>query len=62
MTVRVLAGVACVVVGVVWTLQGLDIVQGSFMTGHGVWIVFGLVLAGFGVSLLVGARRLRKLG
>lgn len=61
MTLRVIAGVACVVVGLVWMLQGLDIVQGSFMTGHGVWIVFGLGLAGIGVALLIGARRLRHL-
>ncbi len=61
MTLRLIAGVACVVVGLVWTLQGLDVVQGSFMTGHGVWIVFGLALAGIGVALLIGARRLRHL-
>ena len=61
MVLRVVAGVAAIVVGAVWALQGLDVVQGSPMTGHGEWIVFGLLLAGLGVSLLVGARRLRDL-
>ena len=59
--VRVIAGVASIVVGLVWALQGLDVVQGSPMTGQGEWIVFGLALAGLGVALLVGARRLRDL-
>jgi hypothetical protein len=59
MWVRVVAGVASVVVGGVWALQGLDVVQGSPMTGHAEWIVFGLLLAGLGVALLVGAARLR---
>jgi hypothetical protein len=57
----VVAGVLSIVVGAVWALQGLDVVQGSPMTGHGEWIVFGLALAGLGVALLVGARRLRDL-
>jgi hypothetical protein len=61
MWVRVVAGTVSIVVGAVWALQGLDVVQGSPMTGHGEWIVFGLLLAGLGVALLVGARRLRDL-
>ncbi len=61
MVVRVVAGVVCIVVGAVWTLQGFDVVQGSFMTGNGEWIFFGLLLAAFGVALLIGARRLRDL-
>ena len=61
MWVRVVAGVVAIVVGAVWALQGLDVVQGSPMTGHGEWIVFGLLLAGLGVALLVGARRMRDL-
>ena len=61
MRVRVIAGVASVVMGLVWALQGLDVVQGSPMTGQGEWIVLGLALMGLGVTLLVGARRLRDL-
>lgn len=61
MWVRVIVGVTSVVVGLVWALQGLDVVQGSPMTGQGEWIIFGLALMGLGVALLVGARRLRDL-
>ena len=61
MVLRVVAGLACIIVGAVWALQGLDVVKGSPMTGNGEWIFFGLLLAGLGVALLVGARRLRDL-
>jgi hypothetical protein len=61
MWLRVVAGTVSIVVGAVWALQGLDVVQGSPMTGHGEWIFFGSLLAGFGVALLIGARRLRDL-
>ncbi len=61
MGLRVVAGLLAIVVGAVWALQGLDVVQGSPMTGQGEWIVFGVALMGLGVALLVGARRLRDL-
>ncbi len=40
-----------VIVGVVWTLQGLGYLEGSFMTGSSTWAVIGPVVAGFGVAL-----------
>jgi hypothetical protein len=57
MGVRVLAGVAAVVVGLVWIFQGLGAIDGYGMSGHGEWVFFGGVLAIFGVALLAGARR-----
>lgn len=46
-----------IVVGVVWTLQGLDILKGSAMSGVEFWAVVGPALAGFGVALgIVGLR------
>jgi hypothetical protein len=46
-----------VVVGVVWTLQGLDILTGSGMSGVELWAVVGPAVAGFGVALgIVGLR------
>lgn len=57
---RVIAGVTAVLMGAVWALQGLDVVQGSPMTGHGEWIVFGLALMALGAALLRGAQRLRN--
>jgi hypothetical protein len=39
-------------VGVVWLLQGLGVLPGSFMTGQPVWAVMGAILLVVG-SLLV---------
>jgi hypothetical protein len=40
-----------IVVGVLWTLQGLDVVKGSAMSGEEYFAVVGPALAGFGIAL-----------
>ena len=40
-----------VVVGVIWTLQGLDVIKGSSMSGQDYWAVVGPAIAGFGLAL-----------
>ena len=50
-TLPVTLGVLMVVIGAIWTLQGLGYVKGSAMTGVGLWAVLGPLLAGFGVAL-----------
>jgi hypothetical protein len=46
-----------VMVGLVWTLQGLGYVSGSPMTGVAFWAVVGPAVAGIGVALMyVGLR------
>jgi LPXTG-motif cell wall-anchored protein len=50
-------GVLLVVFGGVWTLQGLGLVGGSFMTGSRLWLVIGLVLVIAGFALLLRRRR-----
>jgi hypothetical protein len=56
--VLVLAGLM-IVVGLLWTLQGLGYVKGSGMTGEQTWAIVGPLLAGFGVALAIvgGGRR-----
>ncbi|KQT92177.1 hypothetical protein ASG49_09510 [Marmoricola sp. Leaf446] len=49
--------VLMVVVGALWTLQGLGYVQGSPMTGVRFWSLVGPLLAGFGVALGIVALR-----
>jgi hypothetical protein len=51
-------GVLAILVGSVWTLQGLNILGGSAMSGHGLFAVIGLIVGVIGVLLVVfGARR-----
>jgi hypothetical protein len=47
------AGVAAlmILVGVLWTLQGLGYVGGSSMTGDEKWAIIGPAVAGLGVAL-----------
>jgi hypothetical protein len=49
--------VLCDLTGVVWVLQGLGILPGSFMTGQLVWAVIGAVLLFAGGLLLWFAYR-----
>jgi len=51
-------GVLAVVLGGLWTLQGLDVVENSMMSGVSVWAVIGPIVAAAGLVLVViGVRR-----
>lgn len=56
---RVALGVVLVLVGVVWTLQGLGHVGGSFMSGATIWAVIGPVTALIGLAIAATGRRRR---
>jgi hypothetical protein len=49
-----------VVVGAVWTFQGLGYLEGSAMTGVDTWAMIGPIAAGLGVALVIVAARPRK--
>lgn len=53
-------GALMLVVGALWTFQGLGYVKGSPMTGEQVWAVIGPILAGFGVALMIVGLRGRR--
>lgn len=55
--VRLAFGALLVLVGVVWTLQGLDVLGGSGMSGHAVWAVLGPIVAVVGAFLIVRTLR-----
>ncbi len=40
-----------VLMGVVFTFQGLGYIEGSAMTGVELWAILGPVIAGFGIAL-----------
>jgi hypothetical protein len=53
-------GAVMVLVGAVWTLQGLGYLKGSPMTDQSIWAILGPLLAGLGVGLVVVAARRRE--
>ena len=54
----IVLGVLAVALGAVWTLQGLNIIGGSGMSGNTIWAVIGPLLALVGLALIiVGTRR-----
>ena len=59
-TVMNIFGVLLVVIGVVWILQGINILPGSFMTGQIKWAINGAISALIGVGLLVFANWRKK--
>ena len=47
------AGILMVLVGGLWTFQGLGYVEGSPMTGSDTWAIIGPIVAGLGVALVI---------
>ena len=55
--VRGIVGVVALLVGVIWVLQGVNVLYGSGMSGHGQFAVLGIIVAVAGGWLLSGLRR-----
>jgi len=60
--VRVGLGALLILVGLLWTLQGLGYVgtQGQGMTGVTLWAIVGPIVALLGAFLVFGAVRARR--
>lgn len=57
-TVRLIIGILLVLMGGIWTLQGINVLPGSFMTGQIRWAVYGGIAAVAGLVLIVlGGRK-----
>ena len=58
--VLVVIGLVAALAGLVWTLQGLGYVGGSFMSGATMWAVIGPIVLLVGLALItLGLRRRR---
>ena len=56
-------GVVALILGAVWTGQGMNLIPGSFMTGSRMWLTIGLITAAVGIILIVlGLRRRDRTG
>ena len=60
-TMLALLALGMVVVGTIWTFQGLGYLEGSAMTGVQTWAVIGPLVAGLGVALLIVVMRPRDI-
>jgi hypothetical protein len=58
--VRAVGGGLLMLVGLLWILQGVNIVGGSGMSGHGQYAVLGIIVAFIGIWLLQSAIRIRR--
>jgi len=58
--VRVALGAFLVLIGVVWFLQGIDVLGGSVMSGVTLWAVVGPVVAVVGVLVALSGFRGRR--
>ena len=56
----IVVGVLCLLIGCVWILQGINILPGSFMSGHAKWLLYGGLVTIVGIALLVAATRRRS--
>jgi hypothetical protein len=56
-TFGLIVGVLAILAGAVWTLQGIGVIPGSFMSSNTTWVVIGLMTAVIGVVLVIWSRR-----
>ena len=56
-----IVGLILILVGCIWLLQGVNLLRGSFMTGHIRWAVYGGIAVVVGIVVLVAAARRRTL-
>jgi hypothetical protein len=58
--VKLVVGAVLVLAGVVFTLQGLDILGGSGMSGQALWVFLGPIIALVGVYVVVRTLRAER--
>ena len=58
MAIRLALALVLGTIGVVWILQGLDVLGGYGMSGHIEWTVIGAILLAVAIALVAGARKL----
>jgi hypothetical protein len=57
--IKGIVGVVCVLLGLAWIGQGINLLPGSFMSGQSMWAIIGLVLLVVGAWLLWSLARAR---
>jgi hypothetical protein len=57
--VALIGGALLALLGALWILQGLNVIGGSGMSGHGIWAVVGIIIGAMGGFLILRALRTR---
>jgi hypothetical protein len=57
--VNIVAGLL-LLAGVIWFLQGINVLPGSFMTGQIQWAIYGGIAVAAGIGLFFGVNRAKK--
>ena len=52
-----IAGVVLALLGILWFLQGINLLGGSVMSGQTLWAVIGPIVAIVGLGLVAASRR-----
>ncbi len=55
--IGIVVGLLLLLVGVIWVLQGINVLPGSFMSGRPGYALLGLVVAIVGVVILLRSTR-----
>jgi hypothetical protein len=53
-------GVLLILLGLIWTLQGLGVISGSVMTGATLWAIIGPIVAILGLWQVARALRVSR--
>jgi hypothetical protein len=51
--VLLVVGVLALIAGLIWTLQGLNVIVGSAMSGQTMWAIIGPIVGIVGLVLLI---------
>jgi hypothetical protein len=51
--VLLVIGVLALIAGIIWTLQGLNVIGGSAMSGQTMWAIIGPIVGIIGLALLI---------
>ncbi|MEO5805289.1 hypothetical protein [Devosia sp.] len=55
-----IVGVVLLLMGVLWSLQGANVIGGSMMSGQSQWLVIGVILLFVGLGVLYWANMYKK--
>ena len=55
-----IVGVLLALVGIIWILQGVNVLPGSFMTGQLQWAAYGAIALALGCVAMYAARRMDR--